>query len=59
MDTNHQMIFSASGEHRPLACWRRLPAVVKFPEAFLPQITQIVIDHVFDERKWNRQDSLR
>src|SRR5437764_545941 len=30
MDTNREMKLSASGEHRPLACWRRLPAVAHF-----------------------------
>jgi len=25
------------GEHRPLACWRRLPAGANFPESFCPQ----------------------
>src|SRR5437870_1951561 len=30
MDTNREMKLFACGEHRPLACWRRLPAVAHF-----------------------------
>jgi len=72
MDTNREMKPSASGEHRPLACWRRLPAVAHFTAMLL--VTDVVTgakpsesnpqrrffsDHLFDEPKWNRQHSLR
>src|SRR5438094_9305283 len=64
MDTNREMKLSASGEHRPLACWRRLPAVAHFtamlsatdvvtgakPSESNPQ-RGFFSDHLFDERK--------
>src|SRR5213080_3067911 len=64
MDTNHEMNPSVSGEHRPLACWRWLPAVAHFTAMLL--VTDVVTgakpsesnpqrrffsDHLFDEPK--------